>query len=75
MGYVLQMIPLWREMFKKKHALETLDVLNPTQHEVVKLEQQISKLQEDKDAQLVAMKNDIMRMMDERMRQIREGLG
>lgn len=75
MGYIMQMIPVWREQFQKRHVLETLDILNPSLHEVAKLEQQLNKFQADKDAQFEAMKNDFMRLMDERLKQMREGLG
>ena len=40
-GYILQLIPLWRQTFMDKHAMEALDVTSPSQHQVMKLEQQL----------------------------------
>lgn len=40
-GYILQLIPLWRQTYMDKHATEALDVTSPSQHQVIKLEQQV----------------------------------
>jgi len=53
-GYVMHLIPLWRQTFMEKHALEALDVTSPTQHQVIELERELqtmkNKMLEDVEA-------------------------
>ena len=43
-GYIMHLIPLWRQTFMERHALEALDVTNPTQHQVIMLERELRQM-------------------------------
>jgi hypothetical protein len=43
-GYILQMIPLWQQRFRETHALEALDLLNPSLHNLVDMERRMEEM-------------------------------
>lgn len=45
-GYILQMIPLWQQRFRETHALEALDLLNPSLHNLVEMETRMEEMRQ-----------------------------
>jgi len=65
-GYILQLIPLWQQRFREKHALEALDVTSPTQHQIIELEKELKRLKEEasisrEDMEIVKKLVDLMK--------------
>lgn len=76
-GYVMHLIPLWRQTFMERHALEALDVTNPTQHQVIELERKLRGIQQKYGSEKQQLMEEALRLLShprvlEKLRKLRD---
>lgn len=64
-GYYVQMIPLWRQVFREKHALEALDVVGPGQYQLVDLERRYEELKHQLESPRQKMLEEVERLLSD----------